>query len=130
MQRAKFWLITYYRFFVTRRHFSVRFRGIRNSWNSASKLFYCVKNGAFRNIRGKQASTLKENKLLLVHCVSKQPLVLIPDGLPCVELECREVHVSFMDSSDLPRLASKNERHLTVLKSNCNFRYRNEQQCN
>ena len=33
------------------------------------------------------------NKLLLVHCVSKQPLVLIPDGLPCVELEYREDHV-------------------------------------
>ena len=48
----------------------------------------------FRTIRGKQASLLKENKLLLVHCVSKQSLVLIPDGLPCVELECREVHVS------------------------------------
>ena len=49
----------------------------------------------FRTIRGKQASPLKENKLLLVRCVSKQPLVLIPDGLPCVELECREVHISF-----------------------------------
>ena len=59
----------------------------------------------FRTIRGKQASTLKENKLLLVHCVSKQPLVLIPDGLPCVELECREVHVSSMDSLNVRRIA-------------------------
>ena len=59
----------------------------------------------FRTIRGKQASPLKENKLLLVHCVSKQPLVLIPDGLPCVELECREVHVSFMDSLNVRRIA-------------------------
>ena len=61
----------------------------------------------FRTIRGKQASPLKKNKLLLVHCVSKQPLVLIPDGLPCVEreLECREVHVSFMDSLNVRRIA-------------------------
>ena len=59
----------------------------------------------FRTIRGKQASPLKENKLLFVHCVSKQPLVLIPDGLPCVELECREVHVSFMDSLNVRRIA-------------------------
>ena len=55
-----------------------------------AKLFYCVKMAHFRTIRGKQASLLKENKLLLVHCVSKQPLVLIPDGLLCVELEYRE----------------------------------------
>ena len=47
----------------------------------------------FRTIRGIQASLPKKNKLLLVHCVSKQPLVVIPDGLPCVELEYREVHV-------------------------------------
>ena len=58
------------------------------------KLFYCVKMAYFRTIRGKQASLSKENKLLLVHCVSKQPLVLIADGLPSVELEYREVHVS------------------------------------
>ena len=59
----------------------------------------------FHTIRRKQASPLKENKLLLVHCVSKQPLVLIPDGLPCVELECRDVHVSFMDSLNVKRIA-------------------------
>ena len=58
------------------------------------KLFYCVKMAHFRGVRGKQASLSKENKLLLVHCVSKQPLVLIPNGLPSVELEYREVDVS------------------------------------
>ena len=58
----------------------------------------------FRAIRGKQASPLKENKLLLVHCVSKQPLVLIPDGLLCLELECCEVHVS-LDSLNVRRIA-------------------------
>ena len=59
----------------------------------------------FRTIRGKKASVLNEHELLFVHCVSKQPLMLIPDGLPCVELECREVHVSFMNSLDVRRIA-------------------------
>ena len=59
----------------------------------------------FRTIRGKQASALKPNELLYIHCVSKEPLNLIPEGLPCVELECREVHISFMDSLDVRRIA-------------------------
>ena len=46
-----------------------------------------------------------ENELLFIHCLSKQPLNLIPEGLPCVELQCREVHVSFMDSLDVRRIA-------------------------
>ena len=50
---------------------------------------------------------MEEKQASLAHCVSKQPLVLIPDGLPCVEreLECREVHVSFMDSLNVRRIA-------------------------
>ena len=30
---------------------------------------------------------------------------MIPEGLLCVELECREVHVSFMNSLDVRRIA-------------------------
>jgi hypothetical protein len=44
-------------------------------------------------MHGKKASFLGGHELLCVHCVSKQPLILIPEGLPCDELECREVHV-------------------------------------
>jgi hypothetical protein len=45
----------------------------------------------FCTICGKKASFLAEHELLFVHCVSKQPLIIIPEGLPCDELECREV---------------------------------------
>ena len=37
--------------------------------------------------------------------MSKQPLNLIPEGLPCVELECSDVHVSFMNSLDVRRIS-------------------------
>jgi hypothetical protein len=47
----------------------------------------------FCTVHGKKASFLGGHELLFVHCVSKQPLILIPEGLPCDELECREVHV-------------------------------------
>ena len=48
-------------------------------------------------MHGKKTSFLGGHELLCVlrcvHCVSKQPLILISEGLPCDELECREVHV-------------------------------------
>ena len=59
----------------------------------------------FRTIRGKQAAILNRNELLFIHGVSKELLNLILEGLPCVELECREVHVSFVDSLDVRRIA-------------------------
>ena len=46
----------------------------------------------FCTVHGKKASFLGGHELLFVHCVSKQPLILIPEGLSCDELECREVH--------------------------------------
>ena len=52
----------------------------------------------FCTMHGKKASFLGGHKLLRVHCVSKQLLILISEGLACDELECREVHVySFTD---------------------------------
>jgi hypothetical protein len=45
------------------------------------------------------------HELLFVHCVSKQPSILSTEGLPCVQLECREVHVSFTDSLTIRRIA-------------------------
>ena len=52
----------------------------------------------FCTMHGKKASFLGGHELLCVlrcvHCVSKQPLILISEGLmPCDEFECREVHV-------------------------------------
>jgi hypothetical protein len=58
-------------------------------------------------MHGKKASFLGGHKLLCVHCVSKQPLILIQEGLLCDELECREVHVySFTDNSKNNPLSS------------------------
>jgi hypothetical protein len=51
-------------------------------------------------MHGKKASFLGGHELLCVHCVSKQPLIFVPEGLPCDELECGEGNVySFTDSS-------------------------------
>jgi hypothetical protein len=62
----------------------------------------------FCTMHGKKASFLGGHELLCVHCVSKHPLILIPEELPCDELECREVHVlySFTDSSKNSPLSS------------------------
>jgi hypothetical protein len=61
----------------------------------------------FCTMYGKEASFLGGHELLCVHCVSKQLLILIPEELPCDELECREVHVhSFTDSSKNSTLSS------------------------
>ena len=62
------------------------------------------KMASFCTIRGTKASFLGGHELLFVHCVSKQPLLLISEGLPCVQLECREVHVSFTDSLTIRRI--------------------------
>ena len=64
----------------------------------------------FCTMNGKKASFL--GGLLCVqrcvHCVSKQPLILISEGfIPCDEFECREVHVySSTDSSKNSPLSS------------------------
>jgi hypothetical protein len=61
----------------------------------------------FCTMHGKKASFLGGHELLCVHCVSKQPLILIPEELPCDELECREVYVySSTDSSKNSHLSS------------------------
>jgi hypothetical protein len=61
----------------------------------------------FCTMHGKKASFLGGHELLCVHCVSKQLLILISEGVACDELECREVHVySFTDSSKNSPLSS------------------------
>ena len=79
--------ITYYRFLGIARHCSISFRGSQN-WRSISII--ATKMASFRCIRGKNVSVLNGHELLFVQCVSKETLILIPSGLPCVELECRE----------------------------------------
>jgi hypothetical protein len=40
----------------------------------------------FCTVHGKKASFLGEHELLFVHCVSKQPFILIPEGLSWMNL--------------------------------------------
>ena len=61
----------------------------------------------FCPMHGKKASFLGGHEHLCVHCVSKQPLILFSEGLPCDELEYREVRVySFTVSSKNSPLSS------------------------
>lgn len=92
----------------------------------------------FRSIVGKNAMVFDTHELIYVHCVSKQTLDVIPDGLSCVKLRCREIHISFLDKLDVRLIAlclstvSGNEiDHLFAetsspalikLNASCNFR--------
>jgi hypothetical protein len=89
MQRGQARFFTYYRFLALRRHCSVGFRCRNTSrFREIQKRFYRKKIAKWWTFalcmeRKPRAS------VLFVHCVSKQPLILIPEGSPCDELECR-----------------------------------------
>jgi hypothetical protein len=114
MQRGQTRFFTYCRFLALRRHYSVGFRCVYTSRFQEIQKRFIEKNCKmvdFCTLHGKKASFLGGHELLCcslcVHCVSKQPLILIPEELPCDELECREVHVySFTDSSKNNPLSS------------------------
>ncbi len=78
----------YYQFPVTRGHCSTSSR--------------CVNMANFRTDRGNKATDLNGSDHLYVHCVSKERLELLAQGMSCVELEC--CHVSFVDSLDIRRI--------------------------
>ena len=59
----------------------------------------------FRTVRGNKATDLNGCDHLYVHCVSKERLEMLVQGMSCVELECCELHVSFVDSLDIRRIA-------------------------
>ena len=102
MQRGQARFLKYYRFLALRRHCSVGFRCVYTSRFQEFRKDLSKKNCKmvdFCTMHGKKASFLGGHELLRVHCVSKQLLILISEGLACDELECRQVHVySFMDS--------------------------------
>jgi hypothetical protein len=116
MQRGQARFFTYYRFLALRRHCSVGFPCVYTSrFQEIQKRFIEILKNCkmvnFCTMHGKKASFLGGYELLCVlrcvHCVSKQPLILISEGLPCDELECREVHVhSSTDSSKNSPLSS------------------------
>ena len=59
----------------------------------------------FRTVRGTKASALDSHELLYIHCVSKERFELVPYGFECVKIECCELHISFLDSLDVRRIA-------------------------
>ena len=78
--------------------------------------------------------------MLYLHCISKENFIAQPRDLSCVELVCREVHVSFLDKMAERRVAllpAANGRHnvdvlfasestpaLVSLKTSCDFTVR------
>ena len=110
MQRGQARFFTYYRFLALRRDLFVGFRCVYTSRFQEIQKRFIEKNCKmvdFCTLHGKKASFLGGHELLFVQCVSKQPLILIPEELPCDELECCEVHVySFTDSSKNSPLSS------------------------
>ena len=78
---------------------------------------------------------------LYIHCVSKERLELLVQGMSCVELERCELHASFVDSLDIRRIialcssvingvkvkemfAECNSPSLKEIYSSCNFKVR------
>ena len=52
---------------------------------------------SFSSVADECANSLRNSPLLYIHCVSKEDFPVRPIGLPCVELVCRQVHISFVD---------------------------------
>ena len=52
---------------------------------------------SFTVIRGERATAFQNSPLLHVFCVSKEDFLTRPIGWPCVNLVCRQVHVSFVN---------------------------------
>ncbi len=95
----------------------------------------------FRTDRGNKATDLNGCDPLYVHCVSKERLELLAQGMSCVELDCCELHLSFVDSLDIRGIialcssvvnvvkvkemfAECNSPSLKEIYSSCNFKVR------
>ena len=81
--------------------------------NVTSSLFYSsreVKVAAlamecFQTSRSSTSSVFENNKLIYIHCVSKENFSVTLKGFTCISLICRDIHVSFLDSMDERRRA-------------------------
>lgn len=81
--------------------------------NVTSSLFYSsreVKVAAlamecFQTSGSSTSSVFENNKLIYIHCVSKENFSVTLKGFTCISLICRDIHVSFLDSMDERRRA-------------------------
>ena len=60
---------------------------------------------SFVVVNGECATAFQNSPLLYVFCVSKEDFPTRPIGLPCVDLVCRQVHVSFINKMAERRIA-------------------------
>ena len=60
---------------------------------------------SFTVVRGESATAFQNSPLLYVFCVSKEDFPTRPIGLPCVNLVCRQVHVSFVNKMSERRIS-------------------------
>ena len=60
---------------------------------------------SFVTVRAKTANALRNDRLLHVYCVSEEDFPVCPVGLSCVDLVCRQVHVSFVDKMEERRIS-------------------------
>ncbi|KAL9964400.1 hypothetical protein ACROYT_G028037 [Oculina patagonica] len=60
---------------------------------------------SFVEVLGECATVFQNTPLLYVYCICKEDFPVCPLGLPCVELVCRQVHVSFVDKMTERRIS-------------------------
>ena len=60
---------------------------------------------SFMAVDGHCANVLRNSPLVNVHCVSKEDFIVRALGLGCIDLVCRQVHLSFVDKMAERRVA-------------------------
>lgn len=60
---------------------------------------------SFMVVRGERATAFQNSPLLYVFCVSKENFPTRPIGLPCVNIVCRQVHITFMNKMSERRIS-------------------------
>jgi hypothetical protein len=95
MQRGQARFITYYWFLALRRHYSVGIRCVYTStFREIPKRFYrkkIVKWWIFALFVERKLRFWVDMSLCLFTVCQNSHLIMIPEGLPCDELECRQV---------------------------------------
>ena len=115
-------------------HYILSISGTRGHCSTRAR---CVNMASFR---GNKATDLNGCDHLYVYCVTKERLEPLVQGMSCLELECCELHVSFVDSLDIRRIAlcpsvvngvkveemfaNGNSHSLIEIYSSCDFKVR------
>ena len=60
---------------------------------------------SFQVVRGVNVTSFQNSEQIYVHCVSEVDFHLTLVDLPCLQLVCREIHISFIDKMEERRVA-------------------------